>query len=47
MGPMACGTAEACHRVTGQEGKQLQSNADRPHAGPAAAVGDAEGFVQV
>ena len=33
--------------MTGQEGNQLRSNADGPHAGPAAAVGDAEGFVQV
>src|SRR5690606_41889935 len=33
--------------VAGQEGRQVRLHADRPDAGAAAAVGDAEGLVQV
>ena len=35
------------HRMSGKKRRELWRDADRPHARPAAAVGDAEGFVQV
>ena len=34
-------------RMAGQEVGEMLCDADRPHARPAAAVGDAEGFVQI
>src|SRR3546814_5974532 len=37
----------AHHRMARQKGRQVRAHADRPHAGPAAAVRDAEGLVQV
>ena len=33
--------------VAGEEGRKVRRDADRPHAGPAASVGDTEGLVQV
>ncbi|MCY1406433.1 hypothetical protein D9M71_217000 [compost metagenome] len=33
--------------MVGDEGRQVRAHADRPHARPAAAVGNAEGLVQV
>jgi hypothetical protein len=35
------------HRAARQEGRQMRGHADRPHAGAAAAVRNAEGLVQV
>ena len=42
--PPAAGLDE---RVARQERRQVRGDADRPHAGAAAAVRDAEGLVQV
>ena len=45
--PQACGVIQVDHRVPGQERRQVRGHADRPHARAAAAVGNAEGLVQV
>jgi hypothetical protein len=42
-----CRIDAADHAVTGQEAGQVCLDADRPDAGAAAAVGNAEGLVQV
>ena len=46
--PWPCSDAVAvAHQVVGDEGRKMRLQADRPHAGTAAAVRDGEGLVQV
>jgi hypothetical protein len=47
LGRLVGQRARGDDRVAGQEGRQVGLHADGAHAGPAAAVGDAEGLVQV
>ena len=47
MVPQACGCVQVHDRVAGQERREVRRHADRPHARTAAAVGDAEGLVEV
>ena len=42
-----CSPPRLDHRVAGQERREVRGDADRAHAGAAAAVRDAEGLVQV